>query len=200
MNLKNYLALGDSYSIGEQVEIIYSFPYQLMQSLRYLNHAFAAPEIVAKTGWTTNELLSNIAGYRFNEKYYLVTLLIGVNNQYRGRDLHEFEREFKSIFEKAMSLVADPKYFFVLSIPDWGVTPFAEGKDRSKISQEIDDFNLVCRNISEASGINFIDITTAQRIDGNKEEFLANDKLHPSAKEYKKWADKILKEIELENK
>lgn len=199
MNFKNYLALGDSYTIGEQVEIINSFPYQLIQLLRNSGLEFVAPEIIAKTGWTTDELLSHMEGYRFMKKYDIVTVLIGVNNQYRGRNVSDFEKDFEAILSHALNLVADLKNLFVLSIPDWGITPFGEGKDRLRVADEINAFNNTCQDICIKKAIKFIDITGSQRIDAANDEYLAADKLHPSAKEYKKWSEKIFLEIDPQN-
>lgn len=190
-----YLALGDSYTIGELVPIYDSFPYQLVQLLRNHNpggHSFLAPEILAKTGWTTDELLEGMANTTLLTEYDLVTLLIGVNNQYRGRTTENYLEEFTTIINKAISLAGNqPQKVIVFSIPDWGVTPFAAERDTMKIAEEIDAFNQICKDITLSSGCHHIDITGSQRIDGNKEEYLATDKLHPSGKEYAKWAKEL---------
>lgn len=190
-----YLALGDSYTIGEQVILSESFPCQVVQQLRLnqtANVSFVAPEIIAKTGWSTDELNGAITNTIFLKKYDVVSLLIGVNNQYRGRSASEFETEFTLLLEKAFEFAGDNhKRVFVLSIPDWGVTPFAEGRERHKIASEIDRFNNVCKRVSETFRATYIDITTLQRIDGAKSDFLAPDGLHPSGKEYTKWAEKL---------
>lgn len=131
-----YLALGDSYTIGEQVLLSQSFPYQTIQMLRLKapeNKFFTAPEIIAKTGWTTDELLTAIEQTLFLKKYDKVSLLIGVNNQYRGRTIEEFKLEFTKLLQKAIVFAGNiSKNVFVLSIPDWGATVFAEGRDRKK--------------------------------------------------------------------
>ena len=153
---------------------------------------FLAPEIVAKTGWTTDELLEGMANTTFLPEYDFVTLLIGVNNQYRGRTTENYQEEFDILLKKAISLAGNqPNNVYVLSIPDWGVTPFAAEKDIVKIAAEIDTYNQICKDISLASGCQFADITDRQRADGNNEEFLASDKLHPSGKEYAKWANAL---------
>ncbi len=191
----HYLALGDSYTIGEGVPIHQSFPYQLIRLLRKKkgdSFLFHAPEIIAQTGWTTDELMQNILSTQILPEYHFVTLLIGVNNQYRGRSSENYKEEFELLLRKAISFSGNhPDKVFVISIPDWGVTPFAAEKDSEKIAREIDDFNEVCKNKTNSLGCNFIDITNNQRKDGNKEEFLASDKLHPSAKEYEKWANEL---------
>ncbi len=194
----SYLALGDSYTIGEQVPFAENFPNQAVQILRRSGLAFYAAEIIAKTGWTTDELSSAIENTTTLKNYDIVSLLIGVNNQYRGRSATEFQIEFEHLLQKAIQFSGNRPYrVIVLSIPDWGVTPFAEGRDRKQVAEEIDLYNDVCRKSAAAFKANFINITTSQREDGSKTEFLAPDGLHPSGKEYKKWAaelaDAILK-------
>lgn len=184
-----YLALGDSYTIGEQVPIYESFPYQLVQRLRKRNVLFHAPEIVAKTGWTTDELRAGIAAQTFLPRYDLVTLLIGVNNQYRGRSVEDFIPEFKGLLEAALAFAGNrSERVYVLSIPDWGIMPFATGMDRQKIAAEIDAYNQVCKETAAAAGVCFIDNTQALRSDAHNPDFIASDGLHPSGKEYEKWA------------
>lgn len=196
MNI-SYLALGDSYTIGEQVPVYDSFPYQTVQLLRNKGiHCYAA-EIVAKTGFTSDELLVQIEQTKFLPSYDVVSLLIGVNNQYRGRTTDDFEPEFTLLLQKAINFAGgNPKKVFVLSIPDWGVTPFAEGRNRESIALEIDAYNERCKKITALMGCRYIEITDAQRRDGNDEHFLAADKLHPSGKEYSKWASLLAAEIE----
>lgn len=196
----SYLALGDSYTIGEQVPFAENFPNQTVQILRKSGLAFCAAEIIAKTGWTTDELSNAIENTITLENYDIVSLLIGVNNQYRGRSATEFKIEFEHLLQKAIQFSGNrPNRVVVLSIPDWGVTPFAGGSDRKQVAEEIDVYNDVCKKSAAAFKANFINITTSQREDGNKTEFLAPDGLHPSGKEYKKWAaalaDAILKAL-----
>ena len=185
----SFLSLGDSYTIGEQVLLTDSFPYQVVQLLREAGVQVYAPEIIAKTGWTTDELTASMELITFLPQYELVSLLIGVNNQYRGRTLDNFKTEFTGLLERAIRFSGgNSQNVYVLSIPDWGVTPFAEGRDRQQIAKEIDHYNDVCRMIAAELQCRYIDITDSQRIDGNKPEFLAADGLHPSGKEYAKWA------------
>ena len=196
----SYLALGDSYTIGEQIPFAENFPNQTVQHLRSAGFAFYAPEIIAKTGWTTDELANAIECTTFLEKYDIVSLLIGVNNQFRGRSAEQFKIEFEQLLQKAIHFADNkPSHVIVLSIPDWGVTPFAEGIDRKKMAEEIDVYNDICKKSAAAFKANFINITTSQREDGNKTVFLAPDGLHPSGNEYKKWAaelaDAILKAL-----
>ncbi|MEO7044905.1 MAG: GDSL-type esterase/lipase family protein, partial [Ferruginibacter sp.] len=183
MNL-TYLALGDSYTIGEGVLLTETFPYQAAQLLREKNIQTSAPEIIAKTGWTTDELNDAIQQHTFLSGYVFISLLIGVNNQYRGRSVENFAEEFEMLLKKAVSLSKNnPANVFVLSIPDWGKTPFANGKDVQKVEDEINAFNDVCKIISNKYGCTYIDITYSQRKDAADSKFLAADGLHPSAKE-----------------
>lgn len=196
----SYLALGDSYTIGEQVPFAENFPNQTVQILRRSGLAFYAAEIIAKTGWTTDELSNAIENTTTLENYDIVSLLIGVNNQYRGRSATEFKVEFEHLLQKAIQFSGNRPYrVVVLSIPDWGVTPFAEDRDRKQVAEEIDVYNDICKKSAAAFKANFINITISQRDDGNKTAFLAPDGLHPSGKEYKKWAaelaDAILKAL-----
>lgn len=194
-----FLALGDSYTIGEQVQLNSNFPYQTCQLLRKKFkdiHLFTAPEIHAKTGWTTDELSAHLKQQILLPKYDFVTLLIGVNNQYRGRSVENFSLEFEALLQQAIQFAGGNKQrIFVLSIPDWGVTPFAEGRDRQQIAKEIDQYNDTCKTITLSKGVNFIDITTSQREDGNKPAFLTEDELHHSANEYQKWAEQLSQSI-----
>ena len=197
--LKTFLALGDSYTIGEQVLTRDSFPYQTVQLLRKTGMDLTAPEIIAKTGWTTDELNAAIQKTTFLNSYDIVTLLIGVNNQYRGRSIKEFEKEFDVLLQIAKYLAGQKAdHVYVLSIPDWGVTPFAaapqasgEKRDPEKISEQITAYNEVVTAITKRRGCNFIDITAAQRRDANLAEMIAPDGLHPSRAEYEKWAEKL---------
>jgi lysophospholipase L1-like esterase len=188
----SFLSLGDSYTIGEGVLLAESFPYQTLQLLRKAGVELYAPEIIAKTGWTTDELSASIEQTMLLPQYGLVSLLIGVNNQYRGRSLDDYKSEFTGLLYKAIRFSGEhPENVYVLSIPDWGVTPFAEGRGKQKIAGEIDAFNEVCQNVSTQLQCKYIDITASQRIDGSRPEFLAGDGLHPSGKEYAKWALKL---------
>ena len=189
--MKHYsmLCLGDSYTIGEGLPLHESFPYQLLQSLRKEKIHFYAPEIVAKTGWTTFELEEHLLHHELNEHYDFVTLLIGVNNQYRGLGLSSFREEFDFLIQKALHFANQlNRQVFVISIPDWGVTPFARDRDTKLIASDIDDYNNICATMAAGYNVHYIDITISQRIDGANDAFLAGDQLHPSAGEYAKWA------------
>lgn len=191
MNFK-YLALGDSYTIGECVPEQDSFPYQLANKFA-LDNINVIPKIIAKTGWTTDELINAIENENISDLFDFVTLLIGVNNQYRGRPLDNFKTEFKILLNIAVKFSAyGKKNVFVLSIPDWGVTPFAASKDTKKIADEIDSFNLVIKNVCEKENIKLFDITKISRGYPN---LVASDSLHPSADMYKLWVDLIYSDI-----
>lgn len=191
-----YLALGDSYTIGEQVPFAENFPNQTVALLRKQHLEVADPVVVATTGWTTDELQAAIRERNIRETFSLVSLLIGVNNQYRGRSLDEYKEQFRQLLEQAIHFAnGHAEKVFVLSIPDWGVTPFAEGKDRQEIAKEIDAYNDAARTIATMHTCPFIDITDSTRTNGTDPEFLAGDGLHPSGKEYAVWARRLATRI-----
>lgn len=193
-----YLALGDSYTIGESVPIYQTFPYQLVSQLRAAGLNFHAPEIVARTGWTTGELMLGVAQSRLQPQYDWVTLLIGVNNQYRGKDQDEYRKEFEQLLQQAISFSGNRKNrVIVLSIPDWGATPFAKSRDRVKITTEIDTFNRINKEVSHQYAVHYIPITELTRAALQREELVAQDGLHPSGMAYKEWAELIAKIIVL---
>jgi lysophospholipase L1-like esterase len=187
-----YLALGDSYTIGESVLLQQSFPYQTVQMLRKNDYHFSAPEIIAKTGWTTDELEEGIKQYNFLSKYDFVSLLIGVNNQYRGRDVTVYKMEFEELLKKAIAFANNkPGRVIVVSIPDYSVTPFSQTRDHEKIAKEIDVFNNVARVVSIQYKTQYADITPGSKNAKTDPGLIAEDGLHPSAREYKNWAQKI---------
>lgn len=187
--MHSYLALGDSYTIGESVPTAENFPYQTAALVRRTGVQIADPVIIATTGWTTDELAAAIRERAIHETFSVVTLLIGVNNQYRGRDLDNYKEEFTSLLNQAVVFAnGHPRHVVVLSIPDWGVTPFAEGRDRTQIAKEIDAYNAAAMEITLAHKCGWLDITDSSRANGNKPEYLAEDGLHPSGKEYAAWA------------
>jgi len=191
-----YLALGDSYTIGESVPAPDNFPNQTVLLLKNAGYDFKPAEILAKTGWTTDELQNNINNHSFTPPYEIVTLLIGVNNQYRGRPVDSYKPEFENLLKQAIQFAGGKAdHVIVLSIPDWGVTPFANGRDRTQIAKEIDEYNAANKNISENYKVNYIDITPWTREAANDLSLLAADGLHPSAKEYKRWAEKLTDKI-----
>lgn len=191
-----YLALGDSYTIGESVDESDRFPVQLVSRLRKDNIDIADAMFIAKTGWTTDELMSAINEKNLTAKYDIVTLLIGVNNQYRGRDIDNYRTEFKELLNKAISFAGgDTKKVFVISIPDWGITPFAEGRDRNKIALEIDAFNKVNKEETLKAGANYYNITDISRKAESDKSLTASDGLHPSGKMYSLWVDKFYNDV-----
>lgn len=197
-----YLALGDSYTIGESVPLHESFPYQLVQQLRAKHPGFQAPEIVAKTGWTTNELATHLIHTLLQKQYDFVTLLIGVNNQYRGLSIQEFDQEFTFLLLKALQYNGHQNNrVFVLSIPDWSHTPFAQNKaqetglDLAETSAQIDAFNDIIKKRCEDMEIEFVYITDVTR--NCAPEMLAHDGLHYSANMHQIWANLLLQKFEL---
>ena len=188
----SYLALGDSYTIGEQVLPEENFPHQTVALLQQQAIEVDALQIIAQTGWTTDELDAAITAATVAGQFDIVSLLIGVNNQYRGRSVSNFKIEFEQLLQRAVQFAANkPNHVFVVSIPDWGVTPLAAGRDSKQIAAEIDAYNKTCEVEAKQCGVHFINITASQRADGSKDEFLAQDKLHPSGKEYAKWAKQL---------
>jgi lysophospholipase L1-like esterase len=192
---KRYLALGDSYTIGESVAESGRFPVQLAARLNEQGHDYAAPEIIARTGWTTADLQAAIDLAKPRPPYDLVTLLIGVNNQYRGGDLRRYRSEFARLLVHAIALAGrDKRQVLVVSIPDWGVTPFARNDKRGsrRIGKQIDAFNAEARDVCHKNGVRFIDITPTSRERGGDTDMLAPDGLHPSAAMYARWVDVML--------
>lgn len=199
MNYYTWLALGDSYTVGESVPVYDSFCYQATQQLRKEGFNFLAPEIVARTGWATDELLAAIERTQLLPSYDFVTLLIGVNNQYRGRTVDSYKTDFEKLLKQAIQLTnGKSTRVIVLSIPDWGATPFSGGRDPDKIASEIDEFNNVNRAIADDHSVFYIDITPFTREATHNSDLLASDGLHPSGTDYTRWADKIVKVIKTE--
>lgn len=192
----HYLALGDSYTIGEMVPLQESFPYQAAGLLRSRGWNLAEPVVIAKTGWTTDELQDAIHKANIQGTFDFVTLLIGVNNQYRGRSVEEYKIEFEALLKQAIRFAGgQPSHVFVLSIPDWGVTPFAADRDRRQIALEIDLFNKHNREISDQYKAHYIDITPGTREAATDLSLLTSDGLHPSGKDYGRWAGKLVESI-----
>ncbi|SRR6266498_1821518 len=198
-----YLALGDSYTIGESVSVKERWPNQLAQLLESKNIKTEIT-IIARTGWTTSELWQGIQAEEIQPPYDLVSLLIGVNNQYREYTINEYRDQFHFLLNKSIEYAdGDANHVLVLSIPDWGVTPFASKRDREQIAKEIDEFNSVNRGISESAGVHYVDVTPVSREAVNDTALIAPDGLHPSGKMYAVWAEKalpIVKEILISSK
>ncbi len=192
----SYLALGDSYTIGECVEESERWPLQLTHKLTALGKAVSKPKIIAQTGWTTDELKTAIDSENISQHFDLVSLLIGVNNQYRGLSIEQFRTEFVDLLEMAIQFADNkPSQVFVVSIPDWGVTAFGGEGSKPEISTQIDLFNEVVKEESKKKNIVFVDITPISRQALNNSVLIASDDLHPSGKMYELWAEKIANEL-----
>lgn len=190
-----YLALGDSYTIGQSVPVAENFPNQTVALLKSDSLNFVT-RIIATTGWTTDELETGITTANATDplkpSYNFVSLLIGVNNQYRGRPVDVYKTEFEELLKKAIRFAGNKAdHVVVLSIPDWGVTPFGAGADRDRVAREIDAYNAVNKQIALQYNVHYIDITPWTREAANDLSLVAADGLHPSGKEYKRWAEKI---------
>lgn len=189
-----FLALGDSYTIGEGVAGDRNWPAQLLARLRLDGAKLDGPRIVATTGWTTDELASAMDAAALDPPYALATLSIGVNNQYRGRALDEYRTQFRALLRRAIALAgADPVRVVVVSIPDWGVTPFATHQryDSVRIAREIDAFNAAARAETDDAGVHWVDVTAISRAPELRDE-LVDDGLHPSVMQYARWVEAIL--------
>jgi lysophospholipase L1-like esterase len=185
-----YLALGDSYTIGESVAPLHRWPVLLTQLLQKRGLEIGQPLIIAQTGWTTSELAQAIAAQQLHESFDLVSLLIGVNNQYRGLSVAEFRAEFRDLLRLSIDLATDGRPgVFVLSIPDWGVSPFAQDRDSAAIASQIDEFNQVIVQECELQKITFIDVTALSRLAQNNPQLIAEDGLHFSGNMYQLWAE-----------
>jgi lysophospholipase L1-like esterase len=188
----SYLALGDSYTIGEGVEEHGGWPMQLARGLRDAGIAIADPRIIATTGWTTDELAAAMDAAERLGDWDFVSLLIGVNNQYRGRVVDDYAGEFTRLLQRAIALAhGRADRVLVLSIPDWGVTPFARasGRNLQRIADELDAYNAAAREACAAHGVAFVDISGISRDGGDAADMLAEDGLHPSALMYARWTE-----------
>lgn len=188
-----FLALGDSYTIGESVGADERWPVQLAEMLRARGVSVGSPEIIARTGWTTDELQQGIDDARPKGTFALVSLLIGVNNQFRGRSVDDYRAQFKQLLARAVAFAAgEADRVIVVSIPDWGATPFAEGRDRNRIGEEIDAFNAINRGEAASAGARYVDITPGSKLALTDAALVASDGLHPSGKMYRAWAEAAL--------
>lgn len=187
------LALGDSYTVGEGVTVEERWPMQLAAMLRARGLAVATPTIVAHTGWTTDELSAGITDAPPAGTFNLVTLLIGVNNQYRDRGADEYRAQFRALLARAIGFAGGrATHVIVVSIPDWGATPFADGRDRVRIARDIDAFNEVNRDESARVGARYVDITPISRRAADEAALVGRDMLHPSARMYAAWVQAML--------
>ena len=188
-----YLALGDSYTIGQSIPREKTFPVQAAAALRAQGYSIDGPEIIAVTGWTTADLLNALKGKSSASPYDMITLLIGVNNQYQGRSINEYREQLNELLNKALQLSGNrPEHIIVISIPDYSVTPFAGGYDMDKIADDIDRFNEVNQMEAASLHLKYVNITGESRKAKTDQTILANDGLHYSAKGYSIWVDKLL--------
>ena len=185
-----YLALGDSYTIGEGIEFEYNYPKQIVNQIFLIDTV----TVIAKTGWTTDELIDTLNNLQL-DKFDVVSLLIGVNNQFRGYQIDKYVMEFESLLNRAIDYSKDKKNVFVLSIPDYGVTPFGKVKGQERIYREINSYNNINRIMAEKYNVMYFDITEISRKAENDSSLLAEDKLHPSKKMYKMWIEKLKNEL-----
>jgi lysophospholipase L1-like esterase len=185
----SYLALGDSYTIGESVSAEQRFPAQTVQMLSTSGIQFQTPQYIATTGWTTANLISAIKAATLKPSYDIVSLLIGVNDQYQGVSLETYKTRFTQLIERSIQLAANKAdHVFVLSIPDYSVTPFAANSDTVKIRQQLNAFNAANETIALNYHVNYINITPSSREAKTNTALIANDGLHPSGLQYKNWA------------
>ena len=192
-----YLALGDSYTIGESVTEAERWPNQLVDALAKKGIAIAKPTIIATTGWRTDNLMNAITIANPSNDYDIVSLLIGVNNQYQGKSADQYAIEFEELLKTATRLAKGKKdNVFVVSIPDYGYTPFGQSKQQ-KISAELDQFNAINRLITEKHGIKYVNITDISRNGLTDPTLVASDNLHPSGKMYGLWAERIAAQVSL---
>ena len=189
-----YLALGDSYTIGEAVDPAMRWPVLLQKQLNELGFSFETPKIIATTGWTTDELIKAIKEEDMADATYdLVSLLIGVNNQYRGYPIEQYKKEFKQLLEQAIQFAdGNPTHVFVVSIPDYGITQFAKDndKDADKIEKELIEYDRIAASIAASYGVNFYNIRPISlKALYDHDTYIAKDGLHPSASMYQEWVD-----------
>ncbi|MGH8106475.1 MAG: SGNH/GDSL hydrolase family protein [Arenimonas sp.] len=195
-----YLALGDSYTIGEALAVEDSWPMQWAHALRANGVRIADPGIIAKTGWTTDELSDALDEAESNSTirppYDLVSLLIGVNNQYRGRSTENYREEFAGLLKCAIAYAGNKSsHVFVVSIPDWGITEFGQksGRNVAQIARELDAYNQINRELSKKAGAHWVDISAVTRSVGAAAKYYAEDGLHPSRALYALWVKELLK-------
>ena len=187
----SFLALGDSYTIGEGVEESKRWPNQFIDIAYEKGLYFEKPKIIAQTGWKTYDLLNAINETNFTKKYDYVSLLIGVNNQFNSRSIYEFEEDLDKIMDKIDIVRKNNGSTIIISIPDWGYTPFAESYNRDTISYEINLFNKSLKNFADKNDIKYVDVTEISRKTLTEDDLLASDNLHPNGLMYLEWAKKI---------
>ena len=185
------LALGDSYTIGEGVNEEERWPNQFVQVAYENGIDFLTPRIIAMTGWKTYDLINEIESSNFEKKYDYVSLLIGVNNQFNSRSINEFEDDLDKLLTKINNLKKKDGSVLIISIPDWGSSPFGENMDRNQISTEINSFNNSLKSFANINGLKYVDVTEISRRAINEPNLITSDNLHPSGLMYLEWAKKI---------
>ncbi len=196
MKKLSFLALGDSYTIGELVEQKKSWPFLLAEKINKKGIPLEVSKVIATTGWTTDELLGAIEKENVNQKFDVVSLLIGVNNQYRNYPFGQYKKEYRKLLALAISFCKNGSAgVFCLSIPDYGVTPFAKEKNPSKIAEELEMYNHYAKSICRRNKVKFLDITPVSKLAKKDPEFTASDGLHPSASQYSMWVDIIFHKV-----
>jgi lysophospholipase L1-like esterase len=190
-----YLALGDSYSIGESVEEHERWPNQLASTLSAQGLLIGKPIIIATTGWRTDNLANAVRIANLNDDFDIVSLLIGVNDQYQGKPFDIYLSDFEKLLNTSIQLArGEEKNVFAVSIPDYGYTPFGL-RNKEKISKEIDQYNEAAKKICDQYQVRYINVTDISREAMNDPQLVASDGLHPSGKMYALWVKKIVKEI-----
>jgi lysophospholipase L1-like esterase len=193
-----YLALGDSYTVGEAVPLENSWPHKLVYQLQSDGFDVQEPKIIAITGWRTDELIAAVKDQKkdLDKHYDIVSLLIGVNNQYQKKNISKYKREFKKLIKIGLS---KSKYgaegVFIVSIPDYGVSDFAKEEKLEHVAKEVAKYNKVAAKIAMKYGITFYDITPVSKTTEGDQSMFAEDKLHPSAKQYQLWLDIFYEEV-----
>ena len=190
-NNLSFLALGDSYTIGESVSQDQRWPNQMIDIALNQDVLFDQPNIIAKTGWRTEQLIDTLNKINFIKKFDYVSLMIGVNNQYSLKPIDTFRLDLIKLLDMSIGYSIKRDNVVLISIPDWGVTPFGEEYDRNRIKEEIDEFNSVIKDIANTNNILYVDVTEISRRALIEKDLIANDSLHPSGKMYKEWAEKI---------
>ena len=190
-NPYSFIALGDSYTIGEGVNEDERWPNQFVDVAYENGVDFDQPMIIAETGWKTYDLLNAINQTNFSKKYDYISLLIGVNNQFNSRPIDEFEEDLNKLMDEMKRIKKNDGSIIIISIPDWGYTPFGESSDMSDISEQINLFNSSLRKFASTNGLKYVDVTEISRRGINEPDLITNDNLHPSGTMYLEWAKKI---------
>ena len=188
---RGHLALGDSYTAGEGVGLTDRWTNRLLDRLKGTSFSIDTITTIAKTGWTTDELREAIVESQLGGTCTLLTLLIGVNDQFRGYSVDDYRASLRELITPLPRHVGKGGRFVVLSIPDWGVTPFANGRDRARIAREIDAFNAVNRELAAAVRADYVDVTPISRRAATDPGLITGDGLHPSRAMYEEWAELV---------